>query len=214
VEISSKKQLGIVLSQLQGFEVPKVKLEQYPTEPDIAAEIAWVAFYRREIEEKTCADLGCGTGLLGISLLLLGAKKVFLVDKDEDAIKIAKENIKIVEEKFEIDLSKKAIFIIADVTKGDFLDEKVDLVIQNPPFGIQGKTHADKAFLEQAFKITDLIYSFHKSESSNFLGAVSKDNGFKIEGFWEFNWPLKQTMKHHKKKIQYIKVGCWRLEKA
>ncbi len=210
MEISTKKQLAIILSQLKGFEEPQFRLEQYEIDSEIAAEVVWNAFYRREIEGKVVADLGCGTGILGFSTLLMGAKKVLFVDIDEKAISIAKENLKFLEEKFNVKLSKKAKFIVSDV---EFLDEKADIVVQNPPFGIKGDKHSDKLFLEKAFRITDVIYSFHKAESKKFVDAVAKDNGFVIEGYWEFDWPLKQTMKYHKKKVQYIKVGCWKLIK-
>jgi len=128
----------------------------------------------------------------------------------EKALSIAKENLADIEERFEIDLKDKAKFIVSGV---DFFDEKVDLVVQNPPFGIKGDKHADKVFLEKAFRVSDVIYSFHKAESKGFLNAVTKDNDFKVEEYWEFDWPLKQTMKYHTKKIQYIKVGCWKLVK-
>ena len=84
--------MAVVLSQLKGFKKQKLKEEQYPTEPEIAAEVLWLMFLRREIEGKAIADLGSGTGILGLGALLLGAKKVFLVEKDKDAMKIAKEN--------------------------------------------------------------------------------------------------------------------------
>jgi len=210
MEISTKKQLAIFLSKLKGFERPKTHLEQYSTESDFAAEIAWNAFYRREIEGKTVADLGCGTGILGISMLLSGAKKVFFIDIDEESLAIAKENVAFAEEILDIELMDNAVFVAQDISN---VDEKVDIVIQNPPFGIQGKTHADREFLEAAFRIGKVIYSFHKMESGKFIRSIAKDNGFIINGYWEFDWPLKQTMKHHKKRIQYVKVGCWRMEK-
>lgn len=37
-------------------------------------------------------DLGCGSGILSIGAVLLGAKSVFAVDIDENSVKIAKEN--------------------------------------------------------------------------------------------------------------------------
>ncbi|MFU0799705.1 MAG: 50S ribosomal protein L11 methyltransferase [Xylanivirga thermophila] len=40
-------------------------------------------------------DVGCGTGILGISSALLGAKSVIAVDIDENAVKVAKENAKL-----------------------------------------------------------------------------------------------------------------------
>ena len=42
--------------------------------------------------DSVVADLGCGSGILSIIALLLGAKKAFAVDIDENAIKTAYEN--------------------------------------------------------------------------------------------------------------------------
>ena len=209
MEINTKQRLAIALSQLKGFNSPNAKLEQYIIESDIAAEVVWFAYYKSEIMGKVIADLGCGTGLLGLSALLLGAEKVFFVDIDEKSLEIAKENLKFLEEKYELELADKAVFVHKNIK--DF-DEIIDVVLQNPPFGIKDK-HADKLFLEKAFKISKTIYSFHKAESQKFIDSVSKDNGFKATNYWEFDWPLKQTMSYHKKRIQYIRVGCWRLEK-
>lgn len=45
------------------------------------------------INEKTCLlDVGCGSGILALSALLLGAQKAVGVDIDEKAVKTAKEN--------------------------------------------------------------------------------------------------------------------------
>jgi putative methylase len=208
MEITTKKQLAVILSQLRGFERPDFRLEQYETESDIAAEIVWNAFYRREIKGKTVADLGCGTGLLGLAALLMGAERVYFVDIDEKSIDIAKENLNFLEGKLSIEIKDKAVFAVSDVR--DF-KENVDVVVENPPFGIKKERHADKVFLEKALGIADVVYSFHKAESRIFIDAVAKDKGWAADGYWEFDWPLKQTMKYHKKKIQYIRVGCWRL---
>jgi len=210
MEIKTKKKLAVILSQLREFEAPKFKLEQYEIDSEIAAEIIWNAFYRREIKKNIVGDLGCGTGTLGLAALLLGAKKVYFVDIDKEALDIAKENLKFLEEKLDISIEDKAEFIESDIK---YFEEKVDVVLENPPFGIKSERKADKVFLEKAFKIAKIIYSFHKAESKRFIRAVAKDNGFKVEEYWEFNWPLKKTMNYHKKKIEYIKVGCWKLVK-
>lgn len=208
--ISSKKQLAIILSKLRVFDSPDFKLEQYPTDSEIAAETVWNMFYRRELN-GTIADLGTGTGILGLSALLMGANKVYFVDIDDKALDIAKENLKAIEELTGENLSEKCVFVHKEVL--DF-NEKVDIVIQNPPFGIQGKTHADRAFLERAFAIAPVVYSFHKAESKRFVEALAKDNGFRVTNYWEYAWPIKQTMSFHAKKIHRIKVGLWRLEKV
>jgi len=46
--------------------------------------------YRRQ---KKVVDLGTGTGIFAIGAVLLGAKEVVAVEKDEDAIQIAKQKM-------------------------------------------------------------------------------------------------------------------------
>jgi len=201
--MTTKKQLAIQLSKLKGFDKASIKLEQYPTDSEIAATILWNAFMNGEIQDKVVADLGCGTGILGIGALLLDAKKVFFVDVDREALNVLEENLKFLElEDFEI--------VCSDVS--DF-SEKVDLVIQNPPFGTKQR-HADKKFLEKAFSISSLIYSFHKTSTRDFVKAVSNDFDFNIANEFEFSFPLKNTMQIHKKRQQRIEVSCFKLSRS
>src|SRR3989344_9496721 len=96
--INSKSRLAIELSKLKVFEQPDLATEQYPMDSEHGAEVLWDAYFKGDIENKTVADLGCGTGILGIGALLLGARLTYFVDSDEEAIKIAKENLKKFEE--------------------------------------------------------------------------------------------------------------------
>ena len=203
--VKSKSGLAIELSRLKVFEKPSGVLEQYPTESEFAAEILWFASMRNEISGKVIADLGCGTGILGIGCLLLGASKVIFVDIDEKALELTKENLISIDKK----LLDKAVFINKYVK---LVDKKVDLVFQNPPFGTR-KKGIDIAFLEKAMEIADVVYSFHKAETKAFIDEKIRKNGFETTNYWVFDWPLKMAMKHHRKRIQYIKVGCWCLEK-
>ena len=91
IEIGSKGALAVVLSGLEGFHEPKVRAEQYTTDSEVAAQVLWNAKMIGDIG-KVSVDLGCGTGILGIGLLLLGSKKVFFVDSDESALGIAKKS--------------------------------------------------------------------------------------------------------------------------
>jgi len=207
--INSKSNLAVLLSKLRLFEAPKLKAEQYTTDSEIAAAVLWQAYYLRDIENKTIADLGSGTGILGLGALLLGAKKVFFVENDKDSIKIAKENLAFIEKGTNAKLSEKAIFLNRDINN---FNEKVDTVIQNPPFGTKQR-HADKIFLEKAFSLADVIYSFHKLETEVFVNKISGDYGFGITSLWKFDFPIKATYSFHKKRIQRIKVGCWRMNK-
>ncbi|TKJ17786.1 DNA methylase [Candidatus Woesearchaeota archaeon B3_Woes] len=207
VEIS-KSRLGIILSKLKGFEDPKVMAEQYIVDSEIASDVLWHALYAQRVSGCNMADLGCGTGILGIGALLLGAKKVYFVDNDKSSLDIAKSNYLHIKSESSL-IRGKAIFVCQDVV--DF-DKKVDTVIMNPPFGVKVR-HADKTFLEKAVQIAKTIYSFHKSESKGFISSFSKDNGFSLKETIDFSWPLKQTMGFHRRRIKRINVSCFVFEK-
>ncbi len=205
LEKLSKSGLAIRLSALKGFPEAKVSAEQYITEPEIAADILWKAFMMGDIKGRTIADFGAGTGILGIGALLLGAKKVIFIDFDQSAILIAKQNLDIL--RSEGLASGKAVFMVKDIKDVDLL---VDIVIENPPFGTKIK-HSDRLFLENAFKTAPVIYSLHKSGSHGFIEAFSMDNGFKATHCWRYSFPLKQTMKFHRRRIQRIDANCFRI---
>jgi putative methylase len=208
-EIRSKSGLAIVLSKLKDFKEPNIELEQYSTPSEIAAEILWTALFKGEVRDKTVLDAACGPGYLGIGALLLGAEKVYFVDISKESLDILKENILFVDEELGSNIKKKCIIVNSDITN---FNENVDVVIQNPPFGIK-KKHADKAFLEKAFDVGKIIYSFHKTESKNFAETIAKDHGFKLTESWNYDFPLKQTAKFHTRKLHRIKASCFRFEK-
>ena len=195
----SKKELAVTLSKLAVCEKPSWRLEQYPTDSEIAAEILWFAQQTGDLEGSV-ADLGCGTGILGIGALLLDAKKVYFVDMDERILRRLRENLQLFEfDNYEIVNSDVSAF-----------STKVDTVIQNPPFGVK-RRHADTTFLEQAFTIAEVIYSFHKLSTKEYIYETAKTNNFKPTHIFKFDFPLKNTQKYHKKRLERIKVGCWRL---
>jgi putative methylase len=200
----SKKELAVTLSRLQSFEKPSWRLEQYSTDSEIAADIIWTAYHLGDITFRTIADLGCGTGIFGIGCMLFQPKKVFFIDIDEPAIKRLRENIKLMRPSAENEI------ICSDINS---FNRKVDTVFQNPPFGVKN-IHADKAFLEKAFEISTVIYSFHKINTKSFVEKISKDFKFEITHFFPFNFPLKRTQNYHTRNIQRIEVGCWRIKKS
>ena len=53
--------------------------------------IEW--FCQNDINNKTVIDYGCGSGILAMVAVKFGAKKVFAIDTDKHAVKIARENI-------------------------------------------------------------------------------------------------------------------------
>lgn len=202
-----KKELAVLLSKLKTFSKPKIKLEQYQTEAEIAADALWTACMNRDIEGKTIVDLGCGAGTFGLGALLLGAKKAYMVEVDKETLSLARENKKILEKELKIKLN--AQLIRQDIRN---FKRKADVVIQNPPFGVQ-KTHTDKLFLLRAMEIAPKIYSFHKIESQNFIKRFTKEHGFNSELIKEYSLPIKRVYFFHAKRIHRVKVGLWRIER-
>lgn len=205
----SKSSLAILLSKLSAFESPKSGLEQYPTDSEIAAETLWLAAMNSDIEDSAVADLGCGTGILGIGALLLGAAKVFFIDLDADALETLKKNLKSAEELSGEELVSRAEVIHSDISG---MTITADTVIENPPFGVKDE-HADREFLEKAFQSANVVYSIHKAESNEFISKLAARNAFSITHHLEFDFPIKKTMSYHNKRIYRFKAGMWRLEK-
>lgn len=204
--IRSKKDLALVLARLGGFSEPSWELEQYATPSEIAADWVWNAALKGDIAGKVILDAACGPGVLGIGALLMGARKVFFVDKDGEAMKICQMNCKKILEEYEIG---ECAFIVGNIS---IFDSEVDVVLENPPFGTKEK-HADKLFLEKAFSVGKTVWSMHKFVTKCFVEAIAKDHGFKITDLFNYSFPIKAVFKWHEKPVRKIDVGLWRMER-
>jgi putative methylase len=148
-----KKDIELLLSQIEPHPSPKVRLEQYTIPENVAATALYIAAYVfNDVVDKTVLDLGCGTGRLALGARFLGAKQVVGIDIDKTAIKVAQKN------SYKIGLKKAIQWIIADI---DMIQGRYDTVLMNPPFGIQNRK-ADRKFLKKALNVGKAIYSFHK----------------------------------------------------
>ncbi len=203
----NKKQLSIILSKIRVFDDPDVKLEQYATDSNTAADLLWNAYLEDDIKGKVIADLGCGPGIFGLGALVLGAKEVHFVDIDKDTLNIAKKNLQLVDSM----LGSKFKAKFHNVNVADF-KKKCDVVIENPPFGVKEK-HNDKLFLLQAMSIAPVIYSFHKLSTRAFIDSMIEDNGFSVKQVWKYHFPLKRLFWFHSKDISYADVACWKAVK-
>ncbi|MBM3199909.1 methyltransferase [Candidatus Woesearchaeota archaeon] len=202
-----KRELAVLLSKLKTFSKPKVNLEQYQTDSEIAADALWTAYMCGDIEGKTIVDLGCGTGTFGLGALLLGAKKVYMIELDEETLALANQN----KETLEKETGQK---LNAELLKQDIRNfkKRSDVVIQNPPFGVQ-KSHTDKLFLLKAMETAPKIYSFHKIESNEFIKRFAKEHGFCSELIKEYDLPIKKVYFFHAKRMYKVKVGMWHIWK-
>jgi len=202
-----KSELSIILSKLNVFEKPKAKQEQYPTDGENASFVLWNAFMQGDIEDNTIADFGCGTGILGLGALLLGAKHCFFIDNDKKAIEIAEQNLLLLEKQTKNELCSRATFLVMNIK---MFNEKVDVIIENPPFGTK-QEHADIMFLEHALKSGKIIYTIHKTSTLEFLRKYISGKG-NITNEYNLSMPLKSTMAFHKKRIERIEVTCIRIK--
>ncbi|MEE9397301.1 MAG: 50S ribosomal protein L11 methyltransferase [Methylococcales bacterium] len=62
------------------------------THPTTALCLKWLD--SQELKNKTVIDYGCGSGILGIAALLLGAREVFAIDIDSQALTATRDNAK------------------------------------------------------------------------------------------------------------------------
>jgi len=208
----NKKQLEIILSKLKGNPTPKVELEQYTIPGELAAQIINIIHLSGDIKNKNILDLGCGTGRLTIGSVLMGAKKTIGVDSDEKVLSIAMDNLKITEKITKREIYGKVKFICKDVSE---LKNKVDTVIQNPPFGIQ-KLHADRIFLKKALECGKRIYSLHRyyERSREFLTKFIEDNNGKVEKIIKFKFRIPYMFKFHKKPYVSYEVDLFIISKV
>lgn len=165
----NKKELEIILSKLKDYSDKKPSLEQYITPSKNAADLLWSAYMNADIQGKIIIDAGCGNGILGIGALLLGAKKVIFIDIDKKAIMTAEENLKALKLKnFEL--------INSDIFD---LDLKADVLITNPPFGVQNAGR-DVDFLMKCSQLSDKIYLIYKGDGLKILKKNFPDKNVEV----------------------------------
>ena len=201
----NKKQLEIILSQLNEPLRPKPLLEQYTIPSSLAAEILNLAYLHKDIKGKTVCDFGCGSARLAIGAALLGAKTVSAVDIDRAVLKVARKNFKLAKticESNGIPITDVK-FVCKDIEK---FSAHCETVLQNPPFGMQ-KLHADRMFLKKALECGNRIYSLHRGgykKTRQFLTEFIEAHGGRVLQVKEFKFTLPYTFKFHKKpKVSY-----------
>ena len=110
------------------------------THPTTALCLEWLASH--DLQDKTVVDYGCGSGILAIAAVLLGAKQAFAVDIDPQAITATEDNAK------KNQVSDKVVCYMPD--QFNALGVKADVVLANI---------LAKPLMEMAGQIADLLAS-------------------------------------------------------
>ncbi|XP_029461584.1 methyltransferase-like protein 5 isoform X4 [Rhinatrema bivittatum] len=188
-----RKELESYLQQVDGFENPKLILEQYPTRPHIAACMLYTIHTTYDdIEDKVVADLGCGCGVLSIGAAMLGAGLCVGFDIDEDALEIFKTNV----EEFELTNIDMIQWDVCSLPSR----KMVDTVIMNPPFGTKHNKGMDMIFLRTALQVARrAVYSLHKTSTREHIQRKAEEWKIKMEVVAELRYDLPASYKFHKK---------------
>ncbi len=195
-----KVQLERVLQSLEPVASPRPDIEQYPTPPAVAAEVAYLALGKGDLAGRRVLDAGCGNGVLAIAASLLGASEVVGVDVDPAAVQVAERNGRNAHAEVE--------WHCADVTQtpGPF-----DTVLMNPPFGSQTR-HADLPFLDTALSIGSVVYSFHNGVTEAFVRRRIEARGGRVTDRLAYAFPILHTFAFHRDQVRRIAVVLLRAE--
>ncbi len=206
-----KRDLEFLLQKIEEPRSPKLDLEQYITPANIAADMLWEVFMRRDIENRIVADLGCGTGRLLLGAVFLGASLAIGIDIDPNILEIPLNYI--YRHNMIRDFSGLYDIIVGDVKNLPI--RKIDTVIMNPPFGLRSRT-SDIVFLERAFEVAKTVYSLHLADERNrvFIRKFAAKKGFSGEILKTYNYPIRQLHEAHRRRIYYIKVDYWRFRRS
>jgi len=181
-----KSQLAIKLSKVSDFEDPRISLEQYLTPPQLAADILHTAWMQGNIEGKKVVDLGTGTGIFAIGAALLGAEEVVALDKDEDAIEIAKENAE------NLGVKEQIRFVRSDIEN---FEENCDTVTMNPPFSVH--SDIDISFIQKAVELSGAVYSVGHPGARKAIKDFVENSSHVIEALEEYEISLPPTYGFH-----------------
>lgn len=200
-------QLKILLSKLDTFSDPDPALEQYATPPEVAADV--LKLVSMHVDGDDVIDLGAGTGILTIGAGLLGFT-VRGYETDEDAIKIARQNLASIEDGYDIDVT----FHQADI---EAVEDTADCVLMNPPFGIQ-EEDTNLSFLEAGFRMADTVFALlHRAEDDpdrtrQFIKEFASNRGYDAAVLKEYSFRLPRTMAHHDRDQDRIGVDLYTFE--
>ncbi|KAF1761767.1 hypothetical protein GCK72_010023 [Caenorhabditis remanei] len=204
-----------MLNQLEGFEKPKIKLEQYATSSELAVSMMEMINELVGLDGVKLVDVGCGCGMLmTTAATLYEPESVLGIELDEDALKVCARNIEFadVQERCEV-LQADVLDSETDLPRGTF-----DVAIINPPFGTKNNTGVDMKFVQVGLELIRTggsVFSLHKSSTRDFiLKTANKWENVKADCCAQMRWCLPATYKFHKQKAVDIDVDLIQFKKS
>lgn len=200
-----KRALATRLAALAGFDDPNVELEQYPTSPELAANLVHLADLSDDLD-GTVVDLGTGTGMLALAAATRNPERVLALDVDPNALDTALQNEAIISPDTEVD------WLRADATQPP-VSITAATVVMNPPFGAQhGNRGADRQFLDAARAIADVSYSIHNAGSREFVEAYVEDHDGTVTHAFAAELPIDGQFEFHTSERTDLPVEVYRIE--
>ena len=157
------------------------------------------------LEGRAVADLGAGNGILGIAALMLGASRVLFVEADPAAVAVLEENLAGLDDS----LAARARVLAARVGRDDVALDETELIIMNPPWGVQ-QAKADRPFMELALDTNvEAIHVLHSDHAAH-LEPMAGEAGWNGEVVLRTTFRLPPTYAHHAQRKGTTDVKCWR----
>jgi putative methylase len=199
---TQRKAIERALSKVPDHPDPDPELEQYTTPAGLATDLLFEAYHLDDLGGQFVLDLGCGTGMLGIGASLMGAMPVYGFDIDEQAIDVAREAAQRAG-------ASQATFEAMPVQ--EMIEFEGDTILCNPPFGAQNR-HADRPFLEVAARTGDVCYTFHLTETMDWVTQRIRDLDGEPTHQFEFRFPIEAQFPFHEDPTRDVHVTVVRWE--
>lgn len=202
----SRRAIARTLEGVADFSEPRVDLEQYVTDPELAAHICHLASLRGDLSETTVLDLCCGTGTLALGARAAEAERIVGLDLDRSALEIAVGNERRLFETARID------WIHGDVTASPLRTTDAT-ALSNPPFGAQRTNkHADRSVLRAIQRLASVSYTIHNGGSLEFVESFAEDHDATVTDAFESTLEVDNRFDFHTEERATIPVEVYRIE--
>ncbi|WP_251358779.1 50S ribosomal protein L11 methyltransferase [Kangiella sp. TOML190] len=137
-----------------------------------------------DLSGKTVIDYGCGSGILTLAALLLGAKKVYAVDIDPQAIDATRENLKrngLAEERLVLGLPNEVSLPTADILVANILAEPLRQLAESLANSVKsgGNLVLSGLLKQQADELISIYQPWFQMESPAIEGDWARLTGVK-----------------------------------